>query len=535
MALTLAALLYIAPWVAAQAVESDSIAEALPAALHQLGATGWVDRHPVADAGLLDAFYAARAYRPAWNESGRVQALLQSIRDSALHGLNPADYQLEALEALVAGPRDVDRLVAVELVATDAAIRLAGHLGFGKVDPQKFHPSWNFSHRLNDLQRLELLRSLLAARDFRAAIEGLAPQSDYYRGLQAYLAQYRELAALGGWPVVPAGETLRPGAVSPRVSLLRARLAVTGDLPAVSLPREDDFFDEELEAAVRRFQARHELEVDGLVGRHTLAALNVPVEARVDQLRVNLERVRWVFRDMGRRFLLVNIARFRVLLLEDRVVQWSTRAIVGGPYRQTPVFRADMTYLELNPTWTVPPTIFREDLLPEIRRDGGVLQRRNMEVLDYSGRRIDPAAIDWQHVDARRFSYLVRQAPGPYNPLGRIKFLFPNPHQVYIHDTPGRELFRRADRSFSSGCIRIERPLELARLLLEGDPSELERMDAALRSGKTTPISLPRPIPVLILYGTAVPEDDGIHFTGDVYDRDPQVLRALDAPFRPAR
>jgi murein L,D-transpeptidase YcbB/YkuD len=183
----------------------------------------------------------------------------------------------------------------------------------------------------------------------------------------------------------------------------------------------------------------------------------------------------------------------------------------------------------------VPPTIFREDLLPDLRQDPGVLQRRRMQVFDWEGRAVDPATIDWWRVDGRRPPYFVRQAPGPYNPLGRIKFLFPNEHQVYMHDTPQRELFLRADRSFSSGCIRIERPLELARLLLEGDDAELARMDAALDSGETTTISLPRPISVLMLYGTAVPEEDGIHFTSDVYDRDPQVLRALDAPFTGAR
>jgi murein L,D-transpeptidase YcbB/YkuD len=255
------------------------------------------------------------------------------------------------------------------------------------------------------------------------------------------------------------------------------------------------------------------------------------VSARIDQLRVNLERVRWVFRDLDPRFLLVNIARFRVLLLEDRAVRWSTRAVVGRPFRQTPVFRATMTHMELNPTWTVPPTILEEDLIPDLRRDPAELARRHMQVIDYSGRPIDPVTIDWQSVDAQRFPYLVRQAPGPYNPLGRIKFMYPNPYQVYMHDTPERQLFRQARRSFSSGCIRIERPLELARLLLEGNEDELGRLEEALDSGVTTAIPLSRPIPVLTLYGTAVPEEDGIHFAGDVYQRDPQVLRALDAPF----
>ncbi|NGP53005.1 L,D-transpeptidase family protein [Thioalkalivibrio sp. XN8] len=505
--------------------------KALPGAVHHIGATRQVAGQPIADPGLLEALYARRDYRPAWDQAGRLEALLGSIRDSALHGLHPGDYHLGRLEALSAARSELSDRIALEILATDAAARLAGHLAFGKVDPQKFHPSWNFDHRLDDVQRLALLAELLDAPDVRRALAALAPDSDYYRALQAHLADYRELAARGGWPQVPPGPSLHPGDTSPRVPLLRARLAAGGDPGAVRVPAEPMSFDEELEAAVRRFQARHELEVDGIVGRRTLAALNVPADARVDQLRVNLERVRWVFRDLESRFLLVNIARFRVLLLEDREIRWSTRAVVGRPYRQTPVFRATMTHLELNPAWTVPPTIFAQDLLPDIRRDPGVLARRQMTVFDWDGRPIDPWAVDWRQVDGRHPPYFVRQAPGPTNPLGRIKFLYPNPHQVYMHDTPQGELFRRAQRSFSSGCIRLERPFELAQLLLEGNEAELARMAAAVRSGDTTTIVLPRPIPVLTLYGTAVPDADGIHFTGDVYGRDPPVLRALDAPF----
>lgn len=527
----LAALLYLAPGVPTQASIDDFVTRSLPGAAHHIGATRQIAGQPVADPGLLEALYARRDYRPAWTDPGRVTTLLALVRDSARHGLNPADYHLATLEALVETRGEPGQRVSLELLATDAAARLAGHLSFGKVDPQKFHPSWNFDHRLDDVQRLELLGSLLEAPDLRVAMEALAPDSDYYLGLQAHLAHYRELAALGGWPEVPAGPTLHPGDTSPRMRLLRDRLAATGDLASVTMAPEPAFFDADLEAAVRRFQVRHELQVDGVVGRRTLAALNVPVSARVDQLRVNLERVRWVFRDLEPRFLLVNIARFRVLLLEDREVRWSTRAVVGRPYRQTPVFRATMTYLEVNPTWTVPPTIFREDLLPDIRRDPGVLARRHMTVFDWEGRPIDPWAVDWWQVDGRHPPYFVRQAPGPTNPLGRIKFLYPNPHQVYMHDTPQDELFLRADRSFSSGCIRLERPLELARLLLAGHEAELARLEALLRSSQTETIVLPRPIPVLTLYGTAAPEPDGIHFTGDVYHRDPQVLRALDAPF----
>ena len=531
IAVTLAALLYLAPGGAAQAfVAPPSLAFELRAALLDLRADPTIAAERLADPELLGSFYQRRDYRPVWESGARLEALLDAIRSSFAHGLRPADYHLEALQALHAAEKTRREQVQLELLATAAAALLATHLAFGKVDPEKFHASWNFHNKINAMGRVQLLEQVLGAGDLRVAFEAEAPDSEYYRGLVHHLADYRELAALGGWPQVAPGETLRPGMTSARIPELRARLAASGDLAVVSTPADPLLFDVELEAAVRLFQLRHELLVDGLVGKHTLAAMNVPVAARIDQLRVNLERARWVFRDLGPRFLLVNIARFRVLLLEGWEVRWTTRAVVGRPYRQTPVFRATMTHLQLNPTWTVPPTILEEDLLPDVRRDPGVLARRHMTVLDYSGRVIDPATIDWQRVVADHFPYLVRQSPGAYNPLGRVKFIYPNPYQVYMHDTPERALFSRAERSFSSGCIRIERPLELAQLLLAGAREEQQRMAAALRSGETTTIALPRPISVLTLYGTAVPEAGRIHFASDVYARDPGVLTALDAP-----
>jgi murein L,D-transpeptidase YcbB/YkuD len=531
IAVTLAALMYPGMGSVAQAlVAPPSPSFELRAALVDLRADPTIAGQGIADLELLGIFYQRRDYRPAWESSARLDALLEAIRGSFDHGLRPDDYHLESLEALGAAAPGRTAGVRLDLLATAAAARLAAHLRFGKVDPEKFHPGWNFNSEINMMERVELLEEVLGAADLRAALGAQAPDSDYYRGLVRHLAHHRELAALGGWPEVSPGETLRPGMLSPRVPELRARLAASGDLAVVSTPADPLLFDAELEAAVRRFQLRHELLVDGLAGKRTLAAMNVPVAARIDQLRVNLERARWVFRDLEPRFLLVNIARFRVLLLEDGEIRWSTRAVVGRPYRQTPVFRATMTHLELNPRWTVPPTIFREDLLPQIRQDPGVLERRNMQVLDWGGQPIDPWSVDWRRVDGNRPPYFIRQAPGPYNPLGRVKFIYPNQHQVYMHDTPERELFSRAERSFSSGCIRLQRPLELAQLLLEGSVAEQQRMDAALRSGETVTIALPRPIPVFTLYGTAVPEDGRIHFASDVYSRDGALLAALDAP-----
>lgn len=517
------------------ASQAGATPEALQLRLGALAEDPRVAGQAVADPLLLARFYEQQQFSAAWDSPAKLDALLAAIDESRRHGLLPADYHQEALIAL----RGAHALaptpalaVKLDILATDALARLALHLRFGKVDPVQLESSWNFSRALDGIDPIEALRTLIGAERLGEALDELAPDHAFYRGLLDALAAHRELVARGGWPTVPGGETLRPGMVSPRVPALRARLFVSGDHPTGLPDTEDEFFDGALEAAVKHFQRRHGLDPDGVVGRNTLAALNVSAAARVDQLRVNMERARWLFGDLEERFLLVNIARYRVVLVEQGQVTWSTRAVVGRPFRQTPVFKARMTYLEFNPTWTVPPTILREDLLPELRRDPEALWRKNMTVLDFQGRPVDPSGIDWATLPARGFPYIIRQQPGPDNALGRVKFMYPNPHHVYMHDTPARALFGRAERAFSSGCIRLEKPFELVSLLLAGTEWDDAAIGKVLASGQPRVVNLPRPITVLTLYGTAVPEGGQVHFATDVYDRDARLLAALDAPAR---
>jgi murein L,D-transpeptidase YcbB/YkuD len=512
---------------------APTAAEQLQLRLGALAGDARVAGRPVADAWFLASFYERREFTPAWTSSAKLDALFAAIDSSFRHGLDPEDYHRATLVELVEAPRQQDSEAArieLELLATDALVRLASHLRYGKVDPESIESTWNFRQGPDRDSPVTLVSSLLEADDLAAAIEANAPDGPYYAALMRHLEDHRWLAAAGGWPEVGPGETLRPGMRSPRVEALRARVAVTGELRQTDPPEDAELFDDALAEGVRRFQFRHGLDFDGVVGRHTLAALNVPVEGRIDQIRINMERIRWVFRDLEPRFLLVNIARFRVLLIEDQRVVWSTRAVVGRPYRQTPVFRARMTYLEFNPTWTVPPTILRQDLLPDLRRDPAELQRRNMTVLDRQGRRVDPATIDWETVTARTFPYMIRQEPGPNNALGRVKLMYPNPYHVYMHDTPARGLFARAERTFSSGCIRLEEPFELVDILLAGTEWDAEAIQRVLDAGRTRVVNLPRPITVLTLYGTAMPEGDEIHFAADIYGRDARLLAALNQP-----
>jgi murein L,D-transpeptidase YcbB/YkuD len=448
-----------------------------------------------------------------------------------------ADYNVPHLEALwtsVQATPDPAAAADLDLLLTESLVRFGYHQRFGKVNPQRVEPAWNFSRDFRPGQSpLSTLQAAVEAPSLAASLGSWIRRAPLYGVLQQKLADYRELAEAGGWPAVPAGPTLRVGDNDPRVAALRQRLLVTSDLPAdAPEPVEPGLFDANLLVAVRAFQQRHGLDADGVVGPGTLAALNVPVEQRIDQLRLTLERARWVVDETPGEAIVVNVAGAEVFVTRDGEVTWWRRAIVGREARQTPVFKGTMTYLELNPTWTVPPTILREDVLPKVRRDRGYLREHDMRVLTQAGRPVDPASVDF---GARPFPYMLRQDPGPKNPLGRIKLMFPNRHNVYLHDTPGRALFARAARNFSSGCIRVEDPFELAAIVLR-EPGRFTAASLAAavdEDGRTRRITLKQPWPVLILYWTATLDPEGrVRFLPDVYRRDPALLAALNGDVR---
>jgi len=537
----LAAVLAIAlAGACAPARAADAVGEALRARVEALraGREVRVAGEPIASRRLIPEFYEAREFRPAWGRPGQVEALVRLVAASRDHGLDPDDYHADVLGRLPGVGRagdapDAAALADRDLVLTDALVRLAYHLRFGKANPRELYRDWNFSRSLGAIDPVRALETAIASESLEATVEQFAPQLPIYGRLRGALARHRAIEASGGWPRVPPGPTLEPGMQDPRIARLRERLAASGDYEGPARV-EPDRFDAALEAAVRRFQVRHALESDGVVGRRTLAALAVDVAARIDQIRVNLERLRWVAQDLAGDYLVVDIAGFSARLYVGDRVAWASRAVVGRPYRKTPVFRATMQYIVLNPAWTVPPTILREDVLPKIAADPAYLAREHMQVVDASGRPLDAAGIDWSRYRSGGFPHQIVQAPGPDNPLGSVKFMLPNPHAVYLHDTPARKLFDKPERAFSSGCIRLEQPLELAVLLLD----EPERwspaaLRAAIETGETRTVPVKRGIPVLVLYFTAeAPEDGTLQFRPDLYGRDARVIAALRAPFR---
>jgi murein L,D-transpeptidase YcbB/YkuD len=491
--------------------------------------------HPIASRHVLPQLYERRAHAPLWSRTTTDQ-LLAAIDRSREEGLTPEDYHrsglLESAAWLRRGADDPERRAEVDILATDAFIRLAYNLFFGKADPHELDPDWNTLRQLQGVDPVGFLSAAIDAATVDSALDELSPRQPYYRNLRAALAAYRAIAARGGWPKVPPGPTLRAGMRDARVEILRQRLAATGDLTE---PGGDPaLFDDALEEAVKAFQKRHRMAADGAVGPATLAALQVPVQARIDQIRVNLERARWMLHHVPQTFVIVDIAGFEAGYLREGKLVWRSRVQVGKPYRSTPIFRSDISYLVLNPTWTVPPGIEARDILPAVQRNRGYLAAKNLRIIDPQGRTIDPAQIDWKRYSGRNFPYTFRQDPGADNALGQIKFMFPNPHFVYLHDTPSRDLFERDVRAFSSGCIRVERPLELAELLLnDPDKWSLERIRSAIDTQRTQTVTLPEPVPVLLYYWTAQGQADGsVHFKTDIYRRDPAVLKALDGEFK---
>ncbi|MEJ2603634.1 MAG: L,D-transpeptidase family protein [Gammaproteobacteria bacterium] len=499
------------------------------------GAVGDGDAETIAGREVLAALYAAREYRPLWTDAERRRQLLALVRSSAAEGLAPIDYHLEFLQRSVRESVDPDAGAVADrdVILTDALARLAHHLRYGKVDPFALDPHWNFDASTEEGDPVSDLRAALAADSLVDHFARQFGRGAPYHLLVDALARYRAIVAGGGWPPVPSGPTLRPGDRHARVAAIRARLAAEWPLPAAP---DADFFDEGLEAAVRRFQQRYGLGVDGIAGRQTIAAMNVPAAGRVDQIRVNLERARWVLDQPRADYLIVNIAGFRTFLMNRDQIRWESSAVVGQPYRRTPVFRSRITHLVFNPTWTVPPVIMREDIVPEALVDPSAVTRRGLEVVGPGGEKLDPADVDWARYPGPGFPYRLVQPPGPRNALGQVKFMLPNPYAVYLHDTPSRDLFRRANRTFSSGCIRLERPLELATLLLDGANGwDEQAIEATLAGGRTKTVFLPQPVTAMILYWTAGMGTGGrFGFFPDVYQRDAAVLAALDTRFESA-
>jgi len=496
----------------------------------------------VADAALaasniIPEFYSRREFTPAWADADQIDEFVGLIGRAYEEGLNPNDYLHVELSSLVhdyrQNPDDADLKGKLDVLLTESLSRYGNHLIYGKVDPAQLDENWNWLRSSDGQDPVALVQQAIDSDSITAFINNFLDRGSLYQRMKAMLAEYRSLKDTGGWPLIDTGPTLKLGMEDDRIMVIRKRLAVTGDLPG-SEDNQSRMFDKALEQGVTAFQDRHNLDADGAIGARTLAAMNVTVDERIDQIRVNLERLRWVVRDIEDEFVVTNIASFQTFLVRNREVIWTGRSQVGRFYRQTPVFKAKIKYLQFNPTWTVPPGILRNDILPAVQKDVGYLAAKEMDLIDRDGKIVDPATVDWSRYGAGRLPpYQFVQRPGPANALGRVKFIFPNSHFVFLHDTPSKALFDRTERTFSSGCIRVENPFVFAELLLNNPGKwNSDSIQKLLDSEKPQNVFLDEPLTVMLLYGTVGATDmELVRFYNDIYQRDARVLNSLNAAF----
>lgn len=494
---------------------------------------------------MVRSLYRERNFLPVWfTESGpvaEVDAVLGFLRTAESEGLRPEFYRTREIEAALSalsveegGGPEPGEVAKVDLMLSTAFLGYSLDLLTGRVNPATIDGEWSGSSR--DFP--DLLRNI-GSGSMQETLQTLLPKHEAYTRLKLALASYRRIAASGGWRTVPGGETidtLKKGFKGDRVVILKERLAATGDLEASHAEGVEgaggDDFDEHLERAVAAFQMRHGIEADGIVGTKTLEALNVSVKDRIRQIELNMERWRWLPESLGEHYIVVNSADFRMEVYEKGGPILSMRIVVGKPFWHTPSFSSIMTYLVLNPSWNVPRNITFEELLPKIQEDPTYLETHGYQVLTGWGEEqmeIDPGTVNWGGVTRENIWFRLRQRPGVNNPLGRIKFMFPNEYDIYMHDTPAKGLFSLSVRTFSHGCIRIEKPMELALYLLRENPGwDPERLEAALQDGREQTIRLNHPVRVHLLYRTAWVDEDGtVNFREDIYGLDDPLEEAL--------
>lgn len=492
------------------------------------------------DIEYITILYQKNNYQPFWTDRQYNEEAVKAIQMSYEDGLIPLDYHLEAILSLMkdldgikaVSPDKVAKAADLDLLLTDGVIFYANHLLYGKCDQATLIPTFNFGYAPVPDLNPESFQAAIKENQLSERLIMLRPQLPLYDTLLYMLAFYREIEAKGGWPAIATGGKIEPGNSDDRIPLIRKRLWISGELTIYD-SAAGKVYDKALEKNIKAFQTTHGLDADGVIGVGTFRELNVPVEKRIETIRVNLERVRWVSRDLPSDYLIVNIAAFWLILVKDGTIIDRTKVVVGKPYTKTPIFRDKMRYIEFNPTWTVPTSIVKNEIIPKLKKDSMYLAHNNMILLDSKGNEVPVTNLDLKNLSASRFPYLVRQQPGPDNALGDVKFMFPNKYDIYLHDTPSKNLFSRASRAYSHGCIRVEKPLDLAALLLQGTEWTREKINATIKTKVTTRVNLPKPLDVLLMYWTCgLDPDRRIFFVPDVYGRDPAVLKSLDQLLR---
>jgi murein L,D-transpeptidase YcbB/YkuD len=485
----------------------------------------------------LKSFYAARTWQPAWFDgeapSATVSAFLKALGKAEEEGLSSREYHHDEINGLLnswmslASDAKTDAQADLDILLTDAYRAYAAHLYGGKIEPGRVSDQWPVQKTYDP--KIPELEEIPTSDRLEKTLLSLSPAYLGYRQVRDLLARYRRIEAAGGWPVIPGGKLVL-GQRNARVAVLKKRLYLSGELSA--LPAKNrDLYDASLEKAVKLFQRAHNQKEDGVAGPATLRLLNIPVAERIDQIRLNMERWRWMPRNMDR-YIFVNIPSFELKVAEKGLVVLKMRTIVGMEEKPTPSFANRVTHIEINPVWNIPRSIIEKEIIPKVKKDPAYLSRQGIRIYrDWrpDAKEISPKDLDWKTINPRKFPYRLVQDPGPLNPLGQIKFLFPNVYDVYMHDTPSRHLFTREGRTFSHGCIRLEKPLDLAEYLLRAEPGwTRSQIVKKIESKQRLVITLRDTIPVHIVYFTVWIGDGGLaYFRDDLYEYDRQLDTAI--------
>jgi murein L,D-transpeptidase YcbB/YkuD len=463
--------------------------------------------------------YTLRQFRPAFISDGRptsdVDTVLRTLANAGNEGLKPEDFAVNA---------DVIQKNDDELQLTYSLTRYVSQLCFGRIDPKELDADWPPTQKACDIPKL--VNDALEQGSVEKLADQLSPRIPEYQGLRTALQRYREIANAGGWqthPLPPKGKKQVINA-----AVLAPHLTATGDLAGSN--NEQSVSEAAVKEALRKFQTRHGLEASGVPDAKTIAALNIPVDQRIAQIEINMDRMRWIGERFEPHHIRVNIPEFHLSVHENEQVPLEMRVIVGSRENTTPILDGRMEYLVFSPYWNIPLSIATKELVPKIRKDPNFLRKEEMEVVRVSGDKVqtvDPSKIDWDAI-GEGSEYQLRQRPGSQNALGLVKFIFPNRYNVYLHDTPGDNLFDRLTRTLSHGCIRVEKPSELAAYVLRDQPEwTFERIEEAMHAEKEKRVSLKTAIPVHLLYWTAWADADGtVNFREDVYGYD-EIQRGL--------
>ena len=451
---------------------------------------------------------------------------LEFIADSVNHGLDPDDYHFDLLQKLDPTSNESEAQL-FDLALSDGLLKLIRDISIGRLDPGVVDPKWSIPRE--SINATEFLQHALSANDFKASLRSLIPVSQQYLQLKAASARYQNYVELGGWKSIPATPVLRTGDEHINISAIRDRLSFEDASINQVRPSKRNYYDKELEQVVKQFQRRHSLIADGIIGPATIREMNVSAAYRLQQININLERLRWLPDDLGNRYIMVNLANYRLTAIEDNEVKLDMRVIVGKQKRSTPSFSSQMTHIVLNPKWYVPNKLARLDLLPKQQANPGYFERYNFRVFDFEDgvkTEINPDSVDWQAMSKQYFPYSLVQDPGRKNALGQLKFILPNPWKIYLHDTPSKSLFNQSRRNFSAGCIRVEDPLALASFSLSKNSEQQPLLDI-ISSNENYSAKLDQPLSVYAIYSTVWLNGEEIVFSPDSYRRDQRMAEHL--------